>query len=150
MARIELLVDDMDGTTERSRPVETHSFAIDGDWYEIDLHSDNAVEMQEHFARYVEHARPARTVASVNQSRKMVSVNHPAGKKRPPGVEKRSSKGRARVPAHIDKAQLDAERSWLRSHGHPVSNFGRVRADLHKLFVAAHLPTEPAPLFSAS
>lgn len=126
MARIELLVDDMDGTTERSRPVETHSFAIDDDRYEIDLHSDNAVEMREYFARYIEHGRPVR---------KMMSVNHPAGKKR--------TVVRAKSP-HIDKAQYDAERAWLRSQGHTVSNFGKIRSDLHALYEAAHPPTKPS------
>ena len=135
MAKIELLVDDMDGTPEHSRPIKTHTFEIDGEAFEIDLHDDNAAGLKSHFAHYIERARPVR---------KTISANHPAGKKIA------VTPGR-RVRAQVDKAQLDAERAWLRAQGHTVSNYGKISAELHGLYVAAHPPTKPSrpPMFSA-
>ncbi len=49
------LVDDLDG----SEAEETVEFGLDGVSYQIDLSSDNAEELRDALAQYVEHARRA-------------------------------------------------------------------------------------------
>lgn len=109
-----VLVDDMDGTTDKSRPIETHTFAFDGVVYEIDLHADNEDQMRTDFSRYIEKARQISrgTVLKTVPSR---AVTY---KKKP----------------HTDRAQLDAKRDWLRNQGYEVSKFGRIPTELEDLY----------------
>lgn len=75
------LVDDIDG----SEADETVEFGLDGVNYEIDLSAENAEELRDALAQYVEHARRA------------------GGRKRP------SSRGGAKSPAR--SATVDREQN---------------------------------------
>lgn len=50
-----ILVDDIDG----SEAIETVSFALDGNSYEIDLSGDNAQKLRDSLALYISHGRRA-------------------------------------------------------------------------------------------
>ena len=96
------LVDDLDG----SEAEETVEFGLDGVSYQIDLSSDNAEELRDALAQYVEHARRA-------GGRKRASVRPVSGK------------GSAR-PAAVDREQNQAIRAWARKNGYAVSDRGRI------------------------
>lgn len=110
MARkvVEMLVDDLDGTSIEDGSGGTVSFALDGTSYEIDLTAAHAAEFRELFADYVRVARvagrPTRT---------------------------RASSGRN------SKQDLQAARAWLRAQGHTVSDRGRIPNELMELYRAA-------------
>lgn len=96
-----LLVDDIDGGTA----VETVTFSLDGNSYEIDLSAQNAAALREAMARYIGHAqRTGRTKAAA------------------PAV--RTGRGVARA----DREQTAAIREWARSNGHAVNDRGRIPA----------------------
>ena len=101
------LVDDLDG----SEAEETVEFGLDGVSYQIDLSSENAEELRDALAQYVEHARRA-------GGRKRASVRPVAG-----------GKGSAR-PAAVDREQNQAIRDWARKRGMKVSDRGRIPADV--------------------
>ncbi|OQO92831.1 histone-like nucleoid-structuring protein Lsr2 [Saccharomonospora piscinae] len=99
------LVDDLDG----SEAEETVEFGLDGVSYEIDLSSENAEELRDALAQYVEHARRA------------------GGRKRP------SSKGAAKANARsasVDREQNQAIRAWARKNGYEVSDRGRIPSEV--------------------
>ncbi len=89
---------------------ETVTFALDGTTYEIDLSQQNATKLRDQFAPYVAAAR------------------------RSPGRgSRKSSRGRSSggpSPAEI--------RDWARSHGHEVSDRGRVPAEVRSAYDAAN------------
>lgn len=117
MAEITMLVDDMDGTSEKSRPVKAHTFSLDGVEYEIDLHDENADQLRESFAQYIKVARAVNQVAS----------------------------GHAKVAVtkktHQDKLQLDAKREWAARNGFTVSKFGKIPAQVEEAYAALAHPT---------
>jgi hypothetical protein len=101
------LVDDLDG----SEAEETVEFGLDGVAYQIDLSSENAEELRDALAQYVEHARRA-------GGRKRASVRPAPG-----------GKGSAR-PAAVDREQNQAIRAWARKNGYAVSDRGRIPSEV--------------------
>ncbi|WP_020669755.1 histone-like nucleoid-structuring protein Lsr2 [Amycolatopsis nigrescens] len=99
------LVDDLDG----SEAEETVEFGLDGVSYQIDLSSDNAEELRDALAQYVEHARRA------------------GGRKRT--ASRVASKVAAR-PATVDREQNQAIRAWARKNGFQVSDRGRIPSEV--------------------
>jgi hypothetical protein len=99
------LVDDIDGTEAE----ETVEFGLDGVAYQIDLSAENAEELRDALAQYVEHARRA-------------------------GGRKRSSSrpvGKATArPATVDREQNQAIRAWARKNGYAVSDRGRIPSEV--------------------
>ncbi|GAB3502582.1 histone-like nucleoid-structuring protein Lsr2 [Amycolatopsis cihanbeyliensis] len=98
------LVDDIDG----SEAQETVEFGLDGVTYQIDLSEDNAEELRDVLAQYVEHARRA------------------GGRKR---TAKRGARNGAR-PASADREQNQAIRAWARDQGYEISDRGRIPAEV--------------------
>ncbi|MFC4003945.1 Lsr2 family protein [Prauserella oleivorans] len=100
------LVDDLDG----SEADETVEFGLDGVSYEIDLSAENAEELRDALAQYVEHARRA------------------GGRKRSGGRA-----AAAKVPgrsAAVDREQNQAIRAWARKNGFDVSDRGRIPSEV--------------------
>lgn len=98
------LVDDLDG----SDADETIEFGLDGVSYEIDLSAENAEELRDALAQYVEHARRS-------------------------GGRKRSSSRAAKAPARsaaVDREQNQAIRAWARKNGFEVSDRGRIPSEV--------------------
>jgi hypothetical protein len=106
-----LLVDDIDGGTAD----ETVSFTVDGISYEIDLTAAHAAELRESFATWVGHARKTGGRASS------------------------AARGRGRRPAAGGSGvDAGAIRDWAKANGHPVSERGRISADVKAAYEAAH------------
>ncbi|KID29498.1 histone-like nucleoid-structuring protein Lsr2 [Prauserella rugosa] len=99
------LVDDLDG----SEAEETVEFGLDGVTYEIDLSAENAEELRDALAQYVEHARRA-------------------------GGRKRTTRASAAKPAGrtaaVDREQNQAIRAWARKNGFDVSDRGRIPSEV--------------------
>ncbi|MFJ4679091.1 Lsr2 family protein [Kitasatospora sp. NPDC088783] len=92
-----LLEDDLTGGTAD----ETVLFALDGQWYEIDLSSTNAEELRGKLAPFTSRGRKAR------------------------GPQQRAGRQRAAQPAaFIPDAR--AIRVWARENGHKISARGRL------------------------
>jgi len=98
------LVDDLDG----SEADETVEFGLDGINYQIDLSADNAEELRDALAQYVEHARRA------------------GGRKR----AGRPSAKPAASSASVDREQNQAIRAWARKNGFQVSDRGRIPSEV--------------------
>jgi hypothetical protein len=96
MAVREILVDDLDG----SEAVETISFGIDGQGYEIDLNAEHAKALRENLADYIEVARRIR------------AGKQPAAK---PTRKPQSSRD-----------ESTAIREWARARGHEIADRGRI------------------------
>ncbi|GAA4551370.1 MULTISPECIES: histone-like nucleoid-structuring protein Lsr2 [Amycolatopsis] len=101
------LVDDIDGTEAE----ETVEFGLDGVAYQIDLSAENAEELRDVLAQYVEHARRA------------------GGRKRAPIRPAVGAKASAR-PATVDREQNQAIRAWARKNGYAVSDRGRIPSEV--------------------
>lgn len=99
------LVDDLDG----SEAEESVEFGLDGVSYEIDLSADNAEELRDALAQYVEHARRS------------------GGRKR--SATRAAAKATAR-PATVDREQNQAIRAWARKIGYNVSDRGRIPSEV--------------------
>lgn len=102
------LVDDLDG----SEADETVEFGLDGVSYQIDLSSDNAEELRDALAQYVEHARRS------------------GGRKRAP----RAAVGGVARTAAVDREQNQAIRAWARKNGYNVSDRGRIPTEVVDAF----------------
>lgn len=100
------LVDDLDG----SEAEETVDFGLDGVSYQIDLSGENAEELRDALAQYVEHARRA------------------GGRKR--AGTKPAPKAAAARPATVDREQNQAIRAWARKNGFQVSDRGRIPSEV--------------------
>ncbi|HJQ45338.1 MAG TPA: Lsr2 family protein [Amycolatopsis sp.] len=98
------LVDDLDG----SEADETVEFGLDGINYQIDLSSENAEELRDALAQYVEHARRA------------------GGRKR----AGRPTAKPAASSASVDREQNQAIRAWARKAGFQVSDRGRIPSEV--------------------
>ena len=94
-----------------SPAVETVRFGYAGREYEIDLSEEHASQLDEALATYVEHARRADGVKPRRA--------RPAGERRSP-------------------EELRAIRQWAREQGLPVSDRGRISADIVAKYDAAH------------
>lgn len=97
------LVDDLDGGTAD----ETVSFAIDGTSYEIDLSGKNAQKLRDAVSPFLGAAR---------------KVGRVGGR----AVRGRSGGGTATA----DREQNQAIREWAKKKGLPVSERGRIPADI--------------------
>lgn len=108
-----LLVDDIDGGTAD----ETVSFSIDGVSYEIDLTSEHANELRESLATWVGHARKTGGRAASSSGR---------------------GRGSRRSSGGSSASDAGAIRDWAKANGHPVSERGRISADVKAAYEAAH------------
>lgn len=102
--------DDVEGT-------ETVAFGLDGAAYEFDVCDEHATDIRDAFAPYVGAARKAGRAGTT-----------PA---------RRSSRSSSR-PAPTDRERVQAIREWARSHGHTVSDRGRLSADVLAAYEAAN------------
>ncbi|WP_158894255.1 histone-like nucleoid-structuring protein Lsr2 [Amycolatopsis anabasis] len=101
------LVDDLDG----SEADETVEFGLDGVSYQIDLSAENAEELRDSLAQFVEHARRA------------------GGRKRRASASV-TPKAAAAPTAKVDREQNQAIRAWARKNGYGVSDRGRIPAEV--------------------
>ena len=101
------MVDDLDGTTSDS--VSTVAFSVDGVNYEIDLNEVNAERLRDNLAEFVTRA-------------------HRLGGRATRGT----ARGTARRPvaATQTREQNHAVRDWARTNGWPMSDRGRIPADV--------------------
>lgn len=106
--RAPLLVDDLDGTTDEQKPIETRDFALDGVDYKIDLTEDNYTQLKESFERFIAVAR------TTPKARPLTSA---------------PLRG-----ARMDRAQLDAIREWARARGMEVSKYGRIPGHIKEAY----------------
>lgn len=106
MQRIEIhLEDDLTGGPAD----ETVTFAVDGKGYEVDLSTRHAADFRRQLARFVEHARPARSRRRSTSTRTTVS-----------------------------RERSRAIRSWADKHGHAVADRGRLPRSAIEEYEAAH------------
>ena len=105
--------DEVEGT-------ETLSFGLDGSNYEIDLCEGHAADLRDAFATYVGAARRAGRTSAPAQRRS------------------RSSNGSGRTGGNGDRQRVQEIREWARSHGHQVSERGRLSAAVVEAYEAAH------------
>lgn len=105
------LTDDIDG----SEAAETVPFALDGKFYEIDLSAENADELRDALAGYVESAR--KVAASGGSAPRRASS---------PG-------------SSTDREQNQKVRTWARDNGIQVAERGRIKAEV----VAAYNADDP-------
>ncbi|SFP72312.1 Lsr2 protein [Amycolatopsis arida] len=103
------LIDDIDGT----EAAETVEFGLDGVTYQIDLSEENAEELREALAQYIEHARRA-------------------------GGRKRAAGGRNGQRTPIDREQNQAIRAWARENGYEISDRGRIPSEVVEAYHAAN------------
>jgi len=99
------LIDDLDGNDAD----ETIEFGLDGVTYQIDLSGENAEELRDALAQYIEHAR------------------REGGRKR---TNARSSSKSTSRPASVDREQNQAIRAWARKNGYQVSDRGRIPSEI--------------------
>jgi hypothetical protein len=114
------LVDDLDGTV--SEDISTVSFALDGAQYEIDLTEDNANQLRETLADFIEAAR--RTGGRVKR-----------------GVSPVKSAAR---PA-ADREQTKAIREWARQNGFELADRGRIPTNVIDAFEDAQTAAVSKP-----
>ena len=98
---------------------ETVAFGLDGSAYEIDVCEDHAAELRDAFAPFVGAARRAGRAAATASARR--------------------GGGRAtRSGGSGDKQRVQEIREWARTHGHKVSERGRLSAAVVEAYEAAH------------
>ena len=102
------LIDDLDG----GKADEAVLFGLDGKHHEIDLSAANAKKFRDALAPYVAAARKAGAVQPVGRSR-----------------------GKKASQPELDTAEV---REWAKSTGLPISDRGRIAADVVVKFQAAH------------
>jgi hypothetical protein len=110
-----LLVCDMHG--DDTRGDETVSFSLNGSAYEIDLCSEHAANLRDALSPYIGGARRAGTGVSAGR-RPITRI--------------------ARTRTRPDREQTAAIRDWARRQGKPVSDRGRIPAEIMAEFEAAH------------
>lgn len=106
MAVKEILVDDIDGETEGA---ETLTFFVDGQEFAIDLADENYLQFQE----------------KLDQHRAWLKEMAEYGR---PVVSRMGQVAKSK-PKHTPE-ELATIREWLRSQGHKVSDFGRIKDSL--------------------
>ncbi|EID52404.1 histone-like nucleoid-structuring protein Lsr2 [Saccharomonospora xinjiangensis] len=109
------LVDDLDG----SEADETVQFALDGVTYEIDLSAENAEELRDALAHYIEHARRA------------------GGRKRTASRRRGSAAAQSRSSS-AEREQNQAIRAWARKNGYEISDRGRIPSEVTDAYRKAH------------
>ncbi|PXY18983.1 histone-like nucleoid-structuring protein Lsr2 [Prauserella muralis] len=108
------LVDDLDG----SEADETIEFGLDGISYEIDLSTENAEELRDALAQYIEHARRA------------------GGRKRAAG--KRANGQAPARSSSAERQQNQAIRAWARENGFEINDRGRIPSEVTEAYRQAH------------
>ncbi|MBA0127864.1 Lsr2 family protein [Haloechinothrix sp. YIM 98757] len=98
------LIDDLDG----GEAEETVEFGLDGVTYQIDLSGENAEELRDALAQYIEHARRS-------------------GGRKKAGTKSSGSSNRS---ASVDREQNQAIRAWARKNGYTVSDRGRIPSEV--------------------
>lgn len=101
------LIDDITGEPAQ----ETVSFGLDGSNYEIDLTTENAVELRASIAEWVKSAR--RVAGTRGAARRGRSVRHSG-------------------------SNANAVREWARANGYTVSERGRISAEVQRAYDAAN------------
>jgi len=109
-----VLIDDIDGGDAH----ETVTFALDGVSYEIDLNEDNAAKLRDAFALWVGNARRVSGRSSSAGSR--------------------NGGGRTSARRSSGGEDTAAIREWAKSHGHQVSERGRISAAVREAYDKAH------------
>ena len=102
------MTDDIDG----SKAVETVSFGLEGNQYEIDLGSKNAKNLRKIVSTYIEAARKARPTSGTRAA--------------------------AKKSAPSDGTDLAAVRAWAQENGIPVAARGRIAASVKERYLAAN------------
>lgn len=102
--------DEVEGT-------ETVAFGLDGSSFEIDVCDVHAGELRNAFAPFVGAARRA-------------------GRSAPASAQRRT--GRPKAAGSGDRERVQEMREWGRTHGHKVSERGRLSATLVEAYEAAH------------
>jgi hypothetical protein len=110
------LVDDLDG----SEADETVQFALDGVTYEIDLSAENAEELRDALAQYIEHARRA------------------GGRKRTSSRRRGNSPAAPARSSSAEREQNQAIRAWARKNGYEISDRGRIPSEVADAYHKAH------------
>jgi hypothetical protein len=105
------LIDDIDGTVA----VETVRFGLDGKNYAIDLSADNAQELRDSLAGFIESAR------------------------RDTGKQAARPTSETSVTAGASSRQRTREiRAWARENGYPLKDRGRIAQDVVDAYEAAN------------
>ena len=99
--------------------VETVSFGLDGQAYEVDACEQHRAELHDAFAPYVGAARKAGGGAARRGSR---------GSSRSSGSSSSGS----------DREEVQRIREWARANGHKVSERGRLSSSVLEAYRAAH------------
>jgi hypothetical protein len=125
MARKETVVFtcDLHAGDDVSDGVETVSFGLDGNSYELEACEEHRNELQEAFAKYVGAARRAGGSGGSAARRSSRSSSRSA------------SGGSA---GGSDREEVQRIREWARANGHKVSERGRLSASVLEAYRAAH------------
>ncbi len=120
MARkiVHQLVDDLDGSVLEVGDGETVLFSLDGIAYEIDLTDENAAQLRDSLARYIDAAR-----------RVSARTSNATGGRSTSGGRKQKRAGQR------DYAPI---RQWAADNGYTLSERGRVPAEVLDAYDAAH------------
>jgi hypothetical protein len=113
-----VVVDDLDGQSLPEDNRQTVRWGLDGQTYELDLSDEHAAELRSALQRYIV---AGRRVGRESRARLAGGGTRP----RPP-----AGAGQRRDTAAI--------REWARSHGHQISDRGRIPADVLEAYAAAH------------
>ncbi|MEU5281148.1 Lsr2 family protein [Streptomyces asoensis] len=105
---VTILSDDLTGT--ESDDVQTHTFSLDGVYYEIDLVSDNYDRLFEALAPFIGSGRKAGRTKTAGQPRKQ----------------------------QLSAPSAEEVRVWARENGHQVNDRGRVPASIREAYEKAH------------
>ena len=105
-----ILEDDIDG----GEATGTVSFSLDGTSYEIDLNDTNASSLRDAFATWVGHARKTTS--------------------RGPAPKKTAAPAKKAAAGANDTAAI---REWAKANGHPVSDRGRISAEVKDAYYKA-------------
>jgi hypothetical protein len=122
MARRETVVyscDLHDG--DMTEDVETVSFGLDGQAYEVDACEEHRQQLRDAFAPYVGAARKPGGGSASAPRRSARAASRPAP----------SSGG-------SDREEVQRIREWAREHGHTVSERGRLSSSVLEAYRAAH------------
>ncbi len=115
MAKKTLIVDDLTGEAG----ARTRRFALDGVDYEIDLTDGSYAELKGALKAYLRAARPVRGETPATR---------------------RAAKPRAAGKSRASTSDAAAVRAWARQQGLPVTERGRVTAELRSAWQAAGSP----------
>ncbi len=106
---------------EEVEGVETVVFSLDGAAYEVDACEEHAVALRDAFAPYVGAARRSGRAPSAPAQRRA-----------------RAAKSGTAAPSGNNRARVQEIRDWARSHGHTVSERGRLSGAVTAAYEAAH------------